>query len=260
LGGEDVFKKPLLEPTGYVHLDKVQHNIDPPSSTSSTPLSPSTSAPQVLTKQALEAAESPSIRLLNGSSAEVINNGAADIDPNEEIISVEVIDDNSDDLEVDNKSQLLPITETPKRRPKPTTLDLADGRRPDIAPPPPPSTAVVNNTLELPGTTTKQQQRNSVTDKDELILSSPESPSYSQRPLPLSPHIPHVADIPLTSPTSPTGVLSPPKVVASPPTVLEPTPIYSNVKKSSVGGQAENDRIVRPAFLASPEGKIKLIS
>ena len=69
------------------------------------------------------------------------------------------------------------LTETPKR-PKPTTLDI-------------------------PGV------RKTIADID----SSPETPSYSSRPLPLSPRCPAIADIPLNSP--------------------DKQHIYQNVRKSS---------------------------
>ena len=192
-------------------------------------------------------------------------------DPPEEITTVDLEEDEGEmdsqpvvlQEQADDTTKMLQITETPKRRPKPTTLDLPEtGQplqqptlRPVVAAVKPPVVApaptAAKTSLELPGA--KSKQRNSSAAND--ALSSPESPSYSQRPLPLSPQIPQMADIPITSPTSTAATTSlavdkPPAAVAA----AETVPIYSNVKKSTESVALGGKAIVKPAFLASPEG------
>ena len=192
-------------------------------------------------------------------------------DPPEEITTVDLEEDEGEmdsqpvvlQEQTDDTTKMLQITETPKRRPKPTTLDLPEtGQplqqptlRPVVAAVKPPVVApaptAAKTSLELPGA--KSKQRNSSAAND--ALSSPESPSYSQRPLPLSPQIPQMADIPITSPTSTAATTSlavdkPPAAVAA----AETVPIYSNVKKSTESVALGGKAIVKPAFLASPEG------
>ncbi len=216
-------------------------------------------------------------KILNGSSAATPTPAVITtaFDPPEEITTVDLEDDEEEmdsqpvvlqeQTDDDTTTKMLQITETPKRRPKPTTLDLPEtgqplqqqptlrpvvaAVKPPVVAPSPPTAA--KTTLELPGT--KSKQRNSSAAND--ALSSPESPSYSQRPLPLSPQIPQMADIPITSPTSTAATTSlavdkPPAAVAA----AETVPIYSNVKKSTESVALGGKAIVKPAFLASPEG------
>ncbi len=218
-------------------------------------------------------------KILNGSSAATPTPAVITtaFDPPEEITTVDLEEDEEGEMDSppvvlqeqtdDDTTKMLQITETPKRRPKPTTLDLPEtghplqqqptlrpvvaAVKPPVVAPSPPTAA--KTTLELPGT--KSKQRNSSAAND--ALSSPESPSYSQRPLPLSPQIPQMADIPITSPTSTAATTSlavdkPPAAVAA----AETVPIYSNVKKSTESVALGGKAIVKPAFLASPEGKL----
>ena len=198
-------------------------------------------------------------------------------DPPEEITTVDLEEDEG---ETDSPpvvlqeptadiTKMLPITETPKRRPKPTTLDLPETSqqqqptlRPVVAAVKPPAvapvpTAAKTTTLELPGAKSKQGNISARND----VLSSPESPSYSQRPLPLSPQIPQIADIPITSPTSTAATTSlAVDNLLTGAAVAETVPIYSNVKKSTESVALGGKIIVKPAFLASPEGILFLFS
>ena len=100
-----------------------------------------------------------------------------------------------------------PLSDTP-RRPKPTSLDIPSVRK-NIA--------------------------------DVHDDASPETPSYSSKPLPLSPKGPAIADIPLTSPDP-------------------SSPIYQNVRKTTVDNadSAAPPRPLKPspAHIASPENDV----
>ena len=96
------------------------------------------------------------------------------------------------------------LSDTP-RRPKPTTLDIPNVRK-------------------------------NIADAQQREDTSPETPSYSSRPLPLSPKGPAIADIPITSP--------------------DPTsPIYQNVRKTTADiADTPPPRPTKPSpHLASPE-------